>query len=199
MLKKPMLAAGQQRHARTRAGGRAEAPATCGAAVPLAPPLSAGARSGGGLLPPRTGWPGSAAARRWLLAPPPPRAHKNAQADFRPVQKQNRKPDALLGRAVLLPVLRLATRAWQGAPGGMEPALEAPARTRKPYTITKQRECWTEEEHARFLEALRLHGRAWRRIEGAARTLACVGARGAACGAGGLGWQRARARVGARA
>ncbi|KAD7117744.1 hypothetical protein E3N88_05012 [Mikania micrantha] len=36
---------------------------------------------------------------------------------------------------------------------------------RKPYTITKQRERWTEEEHKKFLEALKLHGRAWRRIE----------------------------------
>ncbi|KAK9735185.1 hypothetical protein RND81_04G189100 [Saponaria officinalis] len=36
---------------------------------------------------------------------------------------------------------------------------------RKPYTITKQRERWTEEEHTKFLEALKLHGRAWRKIE----------------------------------
>ncbi|WOL10711.1 hypothetical protein Cni_G19470 [Canna indica] len=38
-------------------------------------------------------------------------------------------------------------------------------RIRKPYTITKQRERWTEEEHNKFLEALQLYGRAWRRIE----------------------------------
>lgn len=38
-------------------------------------------------------------------------------------------------------------------------------KVRKPYTITKQRERWTEEEHKKFLEALRLYGRAWRRIE----------------------------------
>uniref|UniRef100_A0A0D9X4L6 Uncharacterized protein n=1 Tax=Leersia perrieri TaxID=77586 RepID=A0A0D9X4L6_9ORYZ len=39
------------------------------------------------------------------------------------------------------------------------------AMVRKPYTITKQRERWTEAEHKRFLEALKLYGRAWQRIE----------------------------------
>lgn len=39
-------------------------------------------------------------------------------------------------------------------------------KVRKPYTITKQRERWTDEEHKKFLEALKLYGRAWRRIEG---------------------------------
>ncbi|KAL8550085.1 hypothetical protein ACS0TY_008787 [Phlomoides rotata] len=38
-------------------------------------------------------------------------------------------------------------------------------KVRKPYTITKQRERWTEEEHKKFLEALKLYGRDWRRIE----------------------------------
>lgn len=37
---------------------------------------------------------------------------------------------------------------------------------RKPYTITKQREKWTEEEHQKFLEALKMYGRGWRQIEG---------------------------------
>lgn len=39
------------------------------------------------------------------------------------------------------------------------------AKVRKPYTITKQRERWTEEEHQKFMDALKLYGRAWRRIE----------------------------------
>ena len=51
----------------------------------------------------------------------------------------------------------------EGAPVGAPPE----PRTRKPYTITKQRECWTDEEHQRFLDALKAHGRAWRKIEGA--------------------------------
>ncbi|XP_059454559.1 protein REVEILLE 7-like isoform X2 [Corylus avellana] len=38
-------------------------------------------------------------------------------------------------------------------------------KVRKPYTIVKQREKWTEEEHERFLEALKLYGRGWRQIE----------------------------------
>ncbi|XP_078442818.1 protein REVEILLE 2-like [Wolffia australiana] len=42
---------------------------------------------------------------------------------------------------------------------------ELTPKVRKPYTITKQRERWTEDEHRKFLEALKLHGRAWRRIE----------------------------------
>ncbi|XP_071709607.1 uncharacterized protein [Rutidosis leptorrhynchoides] len=37
-------------------------------------------------------------------------------------------------------------------------------KARKPYTITKQREKWTQEDH-KFLEALKLYGRAWPQIE----------------------------------
>lgn len=36
---------------------------------------------------------------------------------------------------------------------------------RKPYVITRARERWTDEEHAMFVEALRLYGRTWRKIE----------------------------------
>jgi len=38
-------------------------------------------------------------------------------------------------------------------------------KTRKSYTITKQRENWTEEEHQKFLEALKLFDRDWKKIE----------------------------------
>ncbi|PKA66289.1 Transcription factor ASG4 [Apostasia shenzhenica] len=36
---------------------------------------------------------------------------------------------------------------------------------RKPYTISKSRESWTEQEHDRFLEALQLFDRDWKKIE----------------------------------
>ncbi|KAF0894463.1 hypothetical protein E2562_039099 [Oryza meyeriana var. granulata] len=50
--------------------------------------------------------------------------------------------------------------------GGMDMTDDARIpKARKPYTITKQREKWTEDEHKLFLEALQLHGRAWRRIQ----------------------------------
>eukprot|EP00252_Welwitschia_mirabilis_P015109 TRINITY_DN33264_c0_g1_i1.p1 TRINITY_DN33264_c0_g1~~TRINITY_DN33264_c0_g1_i1.p1 ORF type:complete len:354 (+),score=81.84 TRINITY_DN33264_c0_g1_i1:366-1427(+) len=36
---------------------------------------------------------------------------------------------------------------------------------RKPYTITKSRESWTDQEHEKFLEALQLFDRDWKKIE----------------------------------
>lgn len=41
----------------------------------------------------------------------------------------------------------------------------ASRKTRKPYTIKKQRENWTDEEHAKFVEALKLFNRDWKKIE----------------------------------
>ncbi|RAL53765.1 unnamed protein product [Cuscuta campestris] len=38
-------------------------------------------------------------------------------------------------------------------------------RVRKPYTITKSRESWSDEEHDKFLEALHLFDRDWKKIE----------------------------------
>ncbi|KAM2935697.1 hypothetical protein COP2_033381 [Malus domestica] len=38
-------------------------------------------------------------------------------------------------------------------------------KVRKPYTITKSRESWTDEEHDKFLEALQRFDRDWKKIE----------------------------------
>ncbi|XP_019159593.1 PREDICTED: protein REVEILLE 5-like isoform X1 [Ipomoea nil] len=38
-------------------------------------------------------------------------------------------------------------------------------KVRKPYTISKSRESWTEQEHDKFLEALQLFDRDWKKIE----------------------------------
>lgn len=47
----------------------------------------------------------------------------------------------------------------------------ATLQVRKAYTITKQRERWTDSEHERFLQALKRYGRAWRKIEGKLQNL----------------------------
>jgi len=38
-------------------------------------------------------------------------------------------------------------------------------KSRKPYTVSKQRENWTNDEHSKFLEALKLFDRDWKQIE----------------------------------
>ncbi|CAI9767059.1 unnamed protein product [Fraxinus pennsylvanica] len=63
-----------------------------------------------------------------------------------------------------------ATMVFQDQSGGngletVLPSDDFAPKVRKPYTITKQRERWSEEEHKKFLEALKLYGRAWRNIE----------------------------------
>jgi len=43
--------------------------------------------------------------------------------------------------------------------------ISAPSKRRKTYTIRKQREAWSDEEHQKFLEALEKFGRDWKQIE----------------------------------
>ncbi|KAM6593513.1 protein REVEILLE 8 isoform X1 [Cannabis sativa] len=50
-------------------------------------------------------------------------------------------------------------------PQSTTPADGSAKKVRKPYTITKSRESWTEEEHDKFLEALQLFDRDWKKIE----------------------------------
>ncbi|KAB2002976.1 hypothetical protein ES319_D11G100800v1 [Gossypium barbadense] len=51
-------------------------------------------------------------------------------------------------------------------PTAGSPYLEDPSKKiRKPYTITKSRESWTDQERDKFLEALQLFDRDWKKIE----------------------------------
>jgi hypothetical protein len=76
-----------------------------------------------------------------------------------------------------------------GAAAGAPPG----ARPRKPYTMTKTREKWTPEEHQKFVEAIRLFGRSWKRIEGARAR----GGRGGRAGPGAGGtWAGGGGRMG---
>ncbi|KAL6899481.1 hypothetical protein ACP4OV_006139 [Aristida adscensionis] len=50
-------------------------------------------------------------------------------------------------------------------PDGGGAGEDASKKVRKPYTITKSRESWTEQEHDKFLEALQLFDRDWKKIE----------------------------------
>jgi len=64
----------------------------------------------------------------------------------------------------LSPVSPVASNS--GSPSASQGSPSSVARkTRKPYTISKQRENWTEEEHNKFLEALKLYDRDWKKIE----------------------------------
>lgn len=44
-------------------------------------------------------------------------------------------------------------------------ATPADAKSRKKYVLTKRRQYWTADEHARFVAALSAHGRQWKAIE----------------------------------
>lgn len=50
-------------------------------------------------------------------------------------------------------LLRMAPDANANASSGVD---DASKKIRKPYTITKSRESWSEQEHDKFLEALQL-------------------------------------------
>ncbi|KAH6829982.1 Homeodomain-like superfamily protein [Perilla frutescens var. hirtella] len=50
---------------------------------------------------------------------------------------------------------------WSSSAGVEDPS----KKFRKPYTITKSRESWTEMEHEKFIEALHLFDRDWKKIE----------------------------------
>ena len=54
--------------------------------------------------------------------------------------------------------------AVQAAAAAAQHQAAPPPKVRKPYTITKQRESWAPEEHERFLEALKMYDRDWKKI-----------------------------------
>jgi len=54
-------------------------------------------------------------------------------------------------------------------------------KSRKPYTLTKQRESWSNDEHERFIKALQLYNRDWKKIETYVGTKTVVQVRPAIC------------------
>ncbi|GLT79669.1 hypothetical protein SLA2020_511490 [Shorea laevis] len=59
-----------------------------------------------------------------------------------------------------------AAAATSAAAGSTSSSVDALSKKiRKPYTITKSRENWTDQEHDKFLEALQLFDRDWKKIE----------------------------------
>nr|XP_043616848.1 protein REVEILLE 6 [Erigeron canadensis] len=63
------------------------------------------------------------------------------------------------------PTTPTSTAAAVSPPSNSSAADDASKKIRKPYTITKSRESWTEPEHDKFLEALQLFDRDWKKIE----------------------------------
>ncbi|ESQ37736.1 hypothetical protein EUTSA_v10028806mg [Eutrema salsugineum] len=59
----------------------------------------------------------------------------------------------------------IATMPVTGRIGTTTFSEDSTTKIRKPYTIKKSRENWTEQEHDKFLEALHLFDRDWKKIE----------------------------------
>ncbi|KAJ1260320.1 hypothetical protein BS78_10G223200 [Paspalum vaginatum] len=72
-----------------------------------------------------------------------------------------KKQQQRMGGAAVMAPPPMAVPAAAPAPA----AVEEVRKVRKPYTITKSRESWTEPEHDKFLEALQLFDRDWKKIE----------------------------------
>jgi hypothetical protein len=57
-----------------------------------------------------------------------------------------------------------------------QPCTDGPSSSagRKQYTLSRPRERWSDAEHARFVEAIKLYGRAWGKVQGETDRRVCV-------------------------